>query len=63
MPRAEMDTKTAPSEIISKEIVRLLETRISRLRESIDPIECVAQGRFMSALETVKEAANLLGED
>ncbi len=44
-------------------VIKKLEIRLEQLENSIDPLECKAEGMLEIALEGVKSAANLLGED
>ncbi len=43
--------------------IALIEVRLEKLANGRDPFVCVAEGRLMSAVEILREAANMLGEE
>jgi hypothetical protein len=44
-------------------VIELLRSRLLDLGPSPDPVDCIAEGRLVTAIEAVQAAANLLGED
>lgn len=46
-----------------KDAIQAIKERLLALQESVDAIECKAEGMLETALAAVESAANLLGED
>jgi hypothetical protein len=46
-----------------REAIKLVRNRLKDLAPVTDPVQCVAEGRIRSAYETLRQAANMVGEE